>query len=403
MFDIHLLGVARGKLDPDAVDRIATCAAVVASRRHLELVHGLAPKIIAMAPLGEMLDTLEDELKRGEVAVLASGDPLFFGIGRTLIRRFGRDRLRVYPALSSIQLACARLREPWDDLEFLSLHGRAGGYLPGLILGRSRVMLFTDHRNTPDGVARNLLSILRELDAREEIHGVRAAVVENAGLPDERITRGTLEEIASSTFGPLNLMLITQPGRRAWPRLGLGEKELAHSRGLITKDEVRAAVLHQLRLPPGGVMWDVGAGSGSVAVAAGRLNPELHVLAVERRGEELENIRKNIVTHGVYNVQPVAGTAPEVLTGLKDPDRIFVGGSGGRLEEILRFCAGRLRAGGRIVVSSVLARTARQAPEILHDLGLLVEMREIAVRRWKFGESTRQTMNPITLITGWKE
>jgi precorrin-6Y C5,15-methyltransferase (decarboxylating) len=171
---------------------------------------------------------------------------------------------------------------------------------------------------------------------------------------------------------------------------------------LITKDEVRAATIQQLRLPRDGVFWDVGAGSGSVSVAAGILNPNLQVYALERHPDELANIKANIIKHKAFNVQVIEGAAPDILAGLPEPDRVFIGGSGGRLKDILNHCVPRLVPAGRIVVNSVLEKTASEAPVILHALGLKVDLRQISVRRWNYGEETKQQLNPITLITGTK-
>ncbi len=402
MSEIHLLGIAGERPDPDFFRIVEGCVAVVAATRHRQLIADPDSQIIPIAPVQAMLENLAAALQKGNVAVLASGDPLFFGIGRTLVERFGREQVRVYPALSSMQLACARLGEPWDDIHFLSLHGRTADYLPGMILQYPKVMLLTDHHNSPDIIAGRLLDALLLLNDRERIDSVEVMVVENAGLSGERASRGTLQEIAASNYAPLNLMFIKQSASGQEPGFGLTEDEITHSRGLITKDEVRAVVLHQLRLPASGVFWDVGAGSGSIAVTAARLHPDLQVYAVEKRTEELKNITTNIINHQTYNVQPIAGTAPQALENLPDPNRVFIGGSGGELENIIRHCASCLSENGWIVVNSVIAKTARLAPEILDNLGFTVDLREIAVSRWQYNETRRTTMNPITIITGRK-
>ncbi|HDO29451.1 MAG TPA: precorrin-6Y C5,15-methyltransferase (decarboxylating) subunit CbiT, partial [Desulfobacteraceae bacterium] len=185
--------------------------------------------------------------------------------------------------------------------------------------------------------------------------------------------------------------------------LGLSEAEISHSRGLITKDEVRAATLHRLGLPGTGVFWDVGAGSGSVSIEAARLCPGLHLFAVEKEEEQLANIRKNIARFETFNVQPVAGSAPAVLAGLPDPDRVFIGGSGGRLAEIIEVAAGRLQGAGRIVVNCVTGRTRKEAPELLHRHGCRVRMSELQISRHQNGGNNQWIdLNPITIVTGIK-
>jgi precorrin-6Y C5,15-methyltransferase (decarboxylating) len=171
---------------------------------------------------------------------------------------------------------------------------------------------------------------------------------------------------------------------------------------LITKDEVRAVILHCLRLPRAGVFWDIGGGSGSISVEAARLCPELTIYTVEQKPEGQDNIRANIAGFNLYNIQLLAGRAPAILVNFPAPDRVFIGGSGGALAEIIGSSAKRLVAGGRLVASAVLARTAEQAPQIMKAQGLAVDVRTVAVTRQAgFGQPEKQ-LNPITIITGRK-
>jgi len=402
MSRIELIGISGKALSAEHWPLLRRCAAIVASRRHRPLVASLLHPLIDIAPVPAMLARVEEALGTGDVAVLASGDPLFFGIGRTLIDRFGPDRVAVHPALSAVQLACARLRTPWDDLALLSLHGRAAVNLPGRILRHERAMLFTDGHNSPDRVAASLLEALKACEDSERIATIRIRVAENLGLVDERLTSGNLAEIAALTFGPLNMMLIEQPLRPATIRFGLREDEIAHSRGLITKDEVRAATLHRLRLPAEGVFWDIGGGSGSVSLEAAGLCPELAIHTIEKKPEEQANIRANIRRHGAYSIHLVCGEAPEALAALPPPDRIFIGGSGQRLAAIIDPAVARLADGGRIVINAVLPQTETTALACLTRLGLRVAVSTLAVTRRQVPGGESQPFNPITLITGDK-
>ena len=400
MSRIELIGVSGPVLSPTQRQLIEGCVAVSVSRRYAPLVADCAARPIPITPLRVLFDQLTAALEEGDVAVLASGDPLFYGIGRSLIDRFGAERVRIHPALSSMQLACARFGLPWDDLRLVSLHGRPADTLPGQVLPYPRVLLLTDHRNSPDRVAADLLAALRACDDRERMAAIRLRVAENLGLSDERITSGTLAEIAGQRFGPLNLVLVEQPVRPCPCRFGLGEDEIRHSRGLITKDEVRAAVLHRLRLPATGVLWDVGGGSGSVSLEAARLCPELSVYTVERNPAEQANIRANIRSYGAYTIHLVDGAAPAALTELPAPDRVFVGGSGGQLEAILTTAAARLVPGGRIVVSAVLKQSETTARRVLQQLCRSVTSATLAVTRHDPHGGPDRVLNPITLITG---
>ena len=400
MTRIELLGIDGAALTGEQSNRIRGCVAAAVSRRHRPLVEGLCDRLLEITPLARMFAQVEEELTRGDVAVLASGDPLLFGIGRSLIERFGSARIIVHPALSSVQLACARFRLPWDDLALVSLHGRPEPDIAGRVLRHDRVLLFTGGGTSPDSVARELLATLGEFADGERIQAIRVRVAENLGLASERLFAGTLAETAACSFAPLNLMLVEQPAILRPFRLGLTEDEIVHSRGLITKDEVRAATLHRLRLPAAGVFWDIGGGSGSISLEAARLCPELRIHTVEKHPEGQANIRANVRRFGAYTIRLTAGEAPEALSALPDPDRVFVGGSGQRLEAILEASVARLIPGGRIVVNGVLPETEATAIKGLGELGLRTTSSTIAVTRRAHHSGEERMFNPITLITG---
>lgn len=399
MSRIELIGISGQALAGEHWPLLRRCAAIVVSRRHRALVAGQKAELIEITPVSAMLARVEEALERGDVAILASGDPLFFGIGRTLIERFGPGRITVRPALSAMQLACARFHVPWDDLPVLSLHGRDGGDLAGRLLGRGPMLLFTDGERSPDRVAGELLEALKACEDQERIDATRLKVGEDLGLATERLCTGSLAEIAARRFGPLNMVLVDQPGRPEGFSFGLREDEIRHSRGLITKDEVRAATLHRLRLPERGVLWDIGGGSGSVSLEAARLCPELTIRITEKKAEEQANIRANIRRFGTYGIRLVCGEAPSALAGLPAPDRVFVGGSGRLLPAILATAAARLLPGGRIVVNAVLDKTRELALSTLSDLGFSVSAATICVTRQQ-AEGNSVSFNPITLITG---
>jgi precorrin-6Y C5,15-methyltransferase (decarboxylating) len=288
------------------------------------------------------------------------------------------------------------------------------------ILIHDKVFLFTDRTSSPDRIAGSLLTECGSgINTEYVVH-----VAENLGMDNERLHTGTLTEIAEQTFGPLNVMILTKTKTSSvsmFPSFGLTEEEITHSRGLITKNEVRAASLHALGLPRHGVLWDVGAGSGSVGLEAARLFPELQVMAVERDEEQVKNIQKNRERFQAWNLKLFHGSALEVLKDLPAPDRVFIGGSGGQLRDIIDHAAERLRPGGRIVVNAVLEKTAQEAPAYLHAQGLEVTLSEIRVTRRRYPqamdgpvsrapwtaqkrpEQDSQTMHPITIIVGRKK
>ena len=423
---VHLVGVeSSGPFSDNTIDLIRNSVALVVSRRHRARLASIVDDLpalymIPIAPVQEALIQAAHELTRGDIVVLATGDPLFFGIGRTLLHAFHSDRILIYPALSSMQIAFSRFKIPWDDASFLSLHGREMKSIASSILFQDKVFLFTDQRNCPDLIAQILLAECgQEIDSLYIVH-----VAENLGMNDERLHSGTLTEMAQRTFGPLTVMILIKMQRSQGKScFGLSEDEIIHSRGLITKNEVRAASLHGLRLPRQGVLWDVGAGSGSVGLEAARLFPGLQVFAVEQQDEQVKNIQKNRKKFQAWNLQIVQGSAPDALAGLPAPDRVFIGGSGGQLSAIIGHAAERLSPGGRIVVNAVLEKTAQEAPGYLHENGLRVSLSEIKVMRRHYPQTMDgpvshatgiapaevrpqtmddQTMHPITIIVGRK-
>jgi precorrin-6Y C5,15-methyltransferase (decarboxylating) len=406
VYKLYLLGISGQELTAEQKRIVKRCGAVVVSSRYHQLITAYEKNIIPMAPVKEMLAAVTGQLEKSDVAVLATGDPLFYGIGRKLLATFGPEEVEIYPGVSSMQLAFSRCKEPWDDAVFVSLHGRSADNLARMLLPHRKVFVLTDRRNSPAVVAATLLGHLRACGQESVAESYEVMVGENLGLAEERLVRGSLEEISGQSFADLNVMILKrEPKQRLFDfPLGLQEGEIAHSRGLITKDEVRAATLHRLRLPDTGVFWDIGAGSGSISVEAARLCPQLHVFAVERNIQELENIRANIRRYELHNISVVEGEAPAALAGLPAPDRVFVGGSGGRLAEIIRSAARELVDSGRIVVNGVIEQTRQMAPALLHDCGLEVTISEISVSRRQYPATDVDPLvfNTIAVITGIK-
>ena len=321
----------------------------VGGRRHLEGLGGR--HLVIGGDLGPVLDGIAGE--PGRVCVLASGDPGFFGIVRALAERFGSDALDVRPAPSSVSLAFARLGLPWDDAVVVSAHGRPLRAAARRAAAAGKAAVLTSPDSPPEALGKELLV----LGAR---HG-RAVVCSRLGSAEESVAEVDLAGLAAGTWDPVSVVVLvgaipTAPVL-AW---GAPEQEFVHRDGMITKAEVRAVALGKLGLPPAGVLWDVGAGSGSVAVECARLSPGLRVIAVDR---DVARVRANGATHGV-RVEAVEGEAPAVLHGLPDPDRAFVGGGG---LDVLDAVLARVVPGGRVVATfAALDRAAAAAQRLGH-------------------------------------
>ena len=348
---VYIIGVGSdglAGLTARARDILTEADVVLGSEPTLELVRELrAERAPVGADLSAAVRVIEANLGRKRLAVVAGGDPLFYGVARYLCDRMGKDRFEVLPHVSSMQLAFARIKESWEEAFLTNLANHPLEDVVDRIRTAETVGLFTSEQEEPPRVAQALLA--RGLDY------FRAYVCENLGGPDERVTQGELAEIAEMEFAPLNVMVLKRkPGRpdqqRAasrFRRFGNPDDVFAQSRpqsGLITQAEVRAIALAQLAIGPGNVVWDIDAGSGSVAIEAARLSEPGTVYAIEEDAADYHLILANALTFGVQNVKAIHGTAPAVFAGLPTPDAIFIGGTG---REVHRLLEARLRVAAR--------------------------------------------------------
>jgi precorrin-6Y C5,15-methyltransferase (decarboxylating) len=308
------------------------------------------------------LDSLIAQVKsyRGQrVVVLASGDPNFYGIASTLFQHVDPQEIAVYPAVSSMQWAFAKAKIPWHDAALISLHGRPIHHLARVWPGR-KIGIFTDGHNTPARIASFLLD-------RGGVQDGHYFLFENLGYEHEKMTQGTIQELSTRESEPLNILLIVKTATGSpftqYPTPGLPEEEFFHTAGLITKREIRTAVLSYLRPQEDSILWDIGAGSGSVSIEASRFIQSGLILAIEKKPAEVENIIKNRQKFQVLNLEVILGEAPSILADLPDPDRIFLGGSGRSLGLNLETCWQRLKKGGRIVVNAITLESLAVAKE----------------------------------------
>ncbi len=355
-------------LGPEARAHLAGAQVLAGGPRHLAFFPDFAgPRIVLGSDLPGWIEKLRMRDRNLKTVVVATGDPLFYGIGRVLLEAFPCTDLLFVPHVSSVALAFAALRQTWHDACVVSLHGRPlRTLLPALERHERKIAVFTDADNHPAAIGR--LVCEQGLGSDYVL-----CVCENLGCELERITRWAPADLEEEKFASLNLVVLLAKadaqarGANQLPLLGLPESALQHRGGLITKRAVRVQALCELELHAGDVLWDIGAGSGSVAVEAARLAPSLDVYAVEKAPEHL---RENLQRFGLNNIHLVDGVAPAVLTDLPDPDAVFIGGSGGRLSAILEHAFHRLRPGGRLVVSCIALETLSLAWNWLSERGL---------------------------------
>lgn len=397
------MGMSPGDLTARHHDLIAAADVLVGGRRHLAHFADLsAEKIEIGKGLSALLPAIRSAARDRRVVVLASGDPLYYGVGAYLVRALGPENVRVYPNVSSVAAAFARIRHPWQDVRVVSLHGRDGAAQLLAAAGDADwVAIFTDPTHTPAQVARLLL--------QNEVTGFEMCILENMGTAAERISWLGPESAAASAFADPNLVVLKRSPQAAAspPRplfLGMPDEQFDHQNGLITKAEVRVLALSRLQLRPRDTLWDLGAGSGSLAVEAAVFIRSGLIFAVEQNPERIQQIRRNAARFGVSNLSAVQAVLPEGLEPLPDPDRIFIGGGGRNLGAIIRQAASRLKPGGRMVVNTVLLDTIQSAVAAMQQLGWEADLVQAQISRsQRMPWSLRMTAhNPVWIVSGAK-
>ena len=364
-----------------AVNAIARAQVLVGGERHLAFFPQFTGERIALkGGLATALDRVATLADEHHVCVLASGDPLFFGVGALVAQRVGAEHVEFVPTPSSVQWAFARTGMAWEDAELVSVHGRSAEGFVSRIRRARKVAVLTDSENSP---ARLGTRLIEHGDDRWS-----AWVCERLASPDERVRRFSLPELAAARdIHSLNVLLLVRDADdwHAPPAIPFLHEDAFAKRmpknGLITKREVRLLSLASLSLAPDAVVWDIGAGSGSVSIEAAMLAPRGRVYAIEVDPEGVALCRDNVRTHGTDNVRVVEGRAPEALSGLETPDAVFVGGSKGSMDAIVAASLDALRSGGRFVVNAVTLENVAEAYAALRRRGLDPEVTLVQVSR----------------------
>jgi precorrin-6Y C5,15-methyltransferase (decarboxylating) len=389
-------------LPPHLLHRVTEAEVLCGGERHLALFPQVgAERWIIRDNLAELIVRLKAEAPRKRIVILASGDPNFYGIGSYLSRHLPTEWLEIFPNVTAVQLAFARLNESWSDAVVVSAHGRPLEPVIAAVRAQAKVAILTDDHHTPAVIARVLLAA--------GVANRRAVVCEHLGGSRERVVETTLADLPQQEFAPLNVLILLSEQTDVLPTqaslFGLADHEFAHRDGMLTKQEVRAISLAKLRLRADSMVWDIGAGSGAVSVEAARIAWRGIIYAVERQAEALGFIRENLGKFHIPNVRIVKATAPEGLDALPDPDGVFIGGGGGRLQEIMRASAARLRPGGSIVVNAIALESVHEAVATLQEQGFTVEVTLVNIARSRALGSRLgfEALNPIYVISAHKE
>jgi precorrin-6Y C5,15-methyltransferase (decarboxylating) len=370
-------------LSPAARSAVQSAEVLLGSTRQLALVPAdHAERIAWPSPLSEALPDLLNEHRGRRVCVLASGDPMFHGIGTTLTRLLGVDAVRVIPHPSSVSLACARLGWPQDQVQVVSLVGHPVELVHPHVQPGRRLVVLSWGAHTPAEVAGLLVA--------RGYGSSSVTVLEQLGGPSERVRAASAAEW-SGDVDPLNVigvlcradedavLLPTVPGL---------PDDAYENDGQLTKREVRAVTLSRLAPVPGQLLWDVGGGAGSIAIEWSRHHPTCRAIAIERDPDRAKRLERNASALGA-SVNVLLGKAPDALDGLETPDAIFIGG-GATAAGMVEACWNALAPGGRLVLNGVTLETEALIARWYGELG---------------GDLIRldvQRASPVGTMTGWR-
>ena len=391
---VYLIGTGMGAPDTltvRALRAIQSCPVLVGARRLLEPWregHRCIP-LIAAADIAACVEAQRE----GPVGILLSGDTGFYSGAKGLWPLLKDHEVETIPGLSSLTYFCARLGTTWQDVRVVSAHGRSCDVV-GEIQSHRRTFALT-------GGATKAEDLCRALTERG-LGGVRVSVGERLSYPDERIVTGTAEELSQERFADLAVLLAEHdaPVLRPWNTPGLPDGAFLRGEVPMTKEEVRALSLCKLRLQPWHTVWDVGAGTGSVSVECALACPEGRVYAIEKKEAALSLLSENKARFGCHNLEIVPGTAPEALSDLPAPDRVFLGGTSGEMEEILSVIFAKNPA-ARVVATAVTRETVGTAARCFAPLREADMVQVAATRARAVGRyHLMDAQDPVWIFSG---
>lgn len=339
--------------------------------------------------------------------MLLTGDSGFYSFLTYLKKYFSEDELKIIPGISSMQLLFARSGTYWQDAKFISLHGRdQRRELLAAVKKYPKVGVLTDNNFSPDRIAALLL---------EEGLGHKMMIIgENLSYSEERLIRGQADQISQMKFATLSVMLIyDREGdmdknnhlvQNSWPyeAPGISDSEFIRGQLPMTKEEIRAVTISKLRLKKDSIIYDIGAGTGSITVEAARLADYGQVYAIEREIEGINLITSNLQKFGLQNVELVWGEAPKALRELPPADRVIIGGSGGKIKEILTLLDQQLLTPhGRIVINAITLDTLTEVYQLLKEMNYRYEICQLAITKGsKIGKyEMLKAANPVYIIS----
>lgn len=408
MNTINLIGTGQGPKDLTSHHEklIKESDVIAGGSRQLKMfdLHGKEVLTIK-GTLRELIDALKERMHHKKIVVLASGDPLFHGIGATLLKHINPRYINILPNVTSVAAAFAMIKTSWHDAKIYSLHGMKKNCVSFSGVSKEKKIAFlTDPHFDPAFIARNLI--------QKGMQGFRLCVLEQLGNPEkQKITWfDNLELVQEQLFSQPNVVILIRKISEKEhlsqkTHIGMPDNLYRHAKGMITKSEIRSIVLSKLRLTRRDhILWDIGSGSGSVGIEAAFQIPWGQVYSIEKAPERIPDIIHNIKKFNCPNVKVMNTVFPEGIDKMKPPDRIFIGGGGKALRKITDICCQKLSDAGIIVVNTVLIQNLEAALSAMTANNIEPSVVQVQVSRSQkmpFGDRFK-ALSPIWIISGSK-
>lgn len=403
MKKVYIIGIGMGNpetMTAGALQTIRRCDAVVGARRMVESVGGAGSRThYAVAP-SEIVKWLKAQEDAETAAVLMSGDTGFYSGSKkllTMVKEKTDWEAELIPGISSLQYFCARIQMAWDDVEILSLHGRQANFI-SMVRNHEKVFFLTDKEHTPDFICRSL--------ENAGMGDVQVFIGERLSYPEETLTEGPAYVLAEHTFDPLSVVLVKNPDFQKDPIITHGISDDRFIRGEIpmTKEEVRSVTISKLGLRKNDIIYDIGAGTGSVSVEMALQASEGQVYAIETKEEAVALIEENKTVFGADNLHVIKGMAPEALEELPPADKAFIGGSKGNMAAIVEALVAR-NPRVRITVNVIALESLADAVQAFREKGFdYLDVVQISAARAKEVGTYHLMMgqNPVFILTAQK-
>ncbi|MDQ2086944.1 precorrin-6y C5,15-methyltransferase (decarboxylating) subunit CbiE [Herbivorax sp. ANBcel31] len=395
---VYVVGVGPGNsemISSAGIKIIDKSDILIGGKRNLEIFEHLKKEKYKIEKnLQDIIKIINEKKGFKKIVVLSSGDPNIYGIAEFLKNNLKECEISVIPSISSIQYLAAKSMTSLNDAYITSVHGRDNNNLLKIVKENKKVALFTDSKNSPQSLCK--------MFCKRGLKNLYITIGENLSYENEKVTQGTLEELKDAIFDSLSVMIIENKDNYQYNFLGIPDSMFIRGNVPMTKEEVRTVSISKLKLTGGSIVYDIGAGTGSVSVECALLAKEGLVYAIEKNSDAVDIINKNIEKFGLLNVNVIEEEAPFKIDELPPAQNVFIGGTGGNMDEIICWIAKKCDK-VRIVINAITPESTYEALKSLEDNGFSnIEITGISVSKGiKAGEKhIMKALNPVNIICG---